>query len=147
MTDPTPLDTALDALPEGTGTIELERPGGSTEVDVVDVDRIGVRVKGVRVRRDRDTDIAQEATALPDRLRTLPDKAHPVEIDPTLGGARLRTQPDRGREYFEVDVEPRRTDIRRTRIDDKGTRHASDWTMTREQLDRLLEEAAGSDQA
>lgn len=143
MKDPTPLDSALDALPDNSGTIEIERDDATTEVDVVDVDRLGVRVKGVRVRRSRAIDVEQEATALPERLRALPDRVEPVEIAPALGGARLRTRPDRNREYFEVDVEPHRTDIRRTRIDADGDRHASDWTLTRDQLDRLLGETAG----
>ncbi|HHO50162.1 MAG TPA: hypothetical protein ENK18_04630 [Deltaproteobacteria bacterium] len=142
MKDPTPLDSALDALPDNSGTIEIDQAGATTEVDVVDVDRLGVRLKGVRVRRTRAIDVEHEAATLPDRLRALPGRVEPVEIDPSLGGARLRTRPDR-REYFEIDVEPDRTDIRRTRIDAEGTRHASDWAMTRDQLDRLLGEAAG----
>ena len=140
----TPLDDALNEL-DGPGTVALDRDGGKTEVDVVDADRIGVRVRGVRVHRDRDVDVEREAFALPDRMRSLPDRIEPVEVAPTLGGARLRSRPDemRGRDYFEVDVAPRRTDIRRTRVDADGERHETDWTMTRDQLDRLLDEAEG----
>lgn len=140
----TPLDDALDAL-EGTGTVHIDRSSGHAEVDVVDADRIGVRVRGVRVHRDRDVDVGEEAYALPERLRSLPDRIEPVEVAPTLGGARLRSRPDemRGSEYFEVDVAPRRTDIRRTRVDDHGDRHEVDWTVTRDQLDRLIDEADG----
>ena len=110
---------------------------------MVDVDRLGVRVRGVRVGRDRDLDVDREARSLPDRMRSLPEPVEPVEIAPSLGGARLRTRPDRHQEYFEVDVAPGRTDIRRTQVDADGQRQPTDWTMTREQLDQLIGEAAG----
>lgn len=140
-----PLDQALDALPPGGGTVEVERGGHRAEVDVVDVDRLGVRVRGVTVTRGAPIDVAEEASALPDRLRALPDRIAPVEVAPELGGARLRTRPDelRGREHFEVDVAPDRTAIRRTRVDEGGERAQVDWTMTREQLDKLIDEVAG----
>jgi len=141
----TPLDEALDRTPKGGGTIGVKRDGTSTEIDVVDVDRLGVRVRGVRVVREREVDVVDEATRLPEQLRALPDRVAPVEIAPSLGGARLRTRPDelRGDEYFEVDVEPRRTTIRRTRVYEDGTRQPSDWTISREQLDRLIDETTG----
>lgn len=141
------LDDALDGLKGRSGTIEVDRDAHSAEVDVVEADRIGVRVKGVRVRRDGPLDVAREAEALPDRLRSLSDPVSPVEVEPSLGGARLRGEPDRDRRYFEVDVQPDYTDIRRTRVDDQGDRQEADWTMTRDQLDRLIDEAAGPDQS
>lgn len=139
------LDRALDALPSGGGTVSVDRPGGTAEVDVTEVDRLGVRVRGVRVNRGAPVDVGAEARALPDRVRALPDRVAPVEIAPELGGARLRTRPDelRGDGYFELDVEPRRTTIRRTRVDADGKRAAGDWTMTRDQLDRLIDETSG----
>lgn len=141
MSDPQ-LDQALDKL-DGSGTVEVDRDGRSAEVDVVDVDRIGVRVKGVRVRHDGPVDVEREARALPERLRSLPDPLHPVEVAPDLGGAILRGAPDRDRRYFEAEVEPDRTRIRRTRVGDDGEREEADWTMTRDQLDRLIDEVGG----
>ncbi len=139
---PDNLDDALDALGDEPGTVSVDREGSQAEVDVVDADRLGVRVKGVRIRRDRVVDVEQEARALPDRLRSLSEPVEPVEVAPDLGGATLRSKPHRG-EYYEVDVEPRGVDIRRNRVDEHGERHATDWTMTREQLDRLIDEADG----
>lgn len=141
------LDNALDVVPPGVGaTVGVDRAGSTTEVDVVDVDRLGVRVRALRVERERPVDLETEARSLPDRVRSLPDRLEPVEIAPSLGGARLRTRPDeyQRREFFEVDVEPLRTTIRRTRVDDDGTRGPTDWTMTREQLDRLIDETTGT---
>jgi hypothetical protein len=139
------LDRALDALPEGGGTVTVDRSGASAEVDVTDVDRLGVRIREVRVHRERAVDVEAEARALPDRVRSLPERIVPVEVDPSLGGARLRTRPEelREREYFEVDVAPRDTTVRRTRIEEDGSRSPSDWTMTRDQLDRLIGETSG----
>lgn len=139
---PDPLNKALDDL-DGPGTVEVDRDGASAEVDVVDVDRIGVRVKGVRVRHDGPVDVEREAEALPNRLRSLPDPVGPVEVAPELGGAKLRGTPDREQRYFEVDVQPDHTNIRRTKVDDDGERQESDWSMTRDQLDRLIDEASG----
>ena len=136
------LDDALDALPPGGGTVTVDRGGNQATVDVIDADRLGVRVRGVQVARGRSIDVAAEAGALPERLRALPERVAPIEVAPELGGARLRTRPEelRGREWFEVDVEPDHTTIRRTKVDDDGTRRATDWTMTRDQLDRLIDE-------
>lgn len=140
------LDEALDSLGDGSGTIEVDQERGHAEVDVVEADRLGVRVKGVRVHRDKGLEVEHEAKALPERMRSLSEPVEPVEIAPDLGGATLRSKP-RDDRYFEVQVEPTRTDIRRTRVDDDGERHETDWTMTRDQLDRLLEEASGPEES
>lgn len=141
-----PLDDALDSVPAGGGVIRVDRGNANAEVDVIDVDRLGVKLRAVRINRSAPIDIEQEARALPERLRALPDRIEPVEIAPELGGARLRTRPEelRGSDYFEVDVEKTRTSIRRTRLADDGTRQPTDFTLTREQLDRLIDEAKGS---
>jgi hypothetical protein len=139
------IDQALDALPAGGGAVTVGREGATATVDAVDADRIGVRVRGVRVDRDAPIDIVEEARALPERLRSLPDRVAPVEVAPDLGGARLRTRPEelRGREWFEVDVEAGGTSIRKVRAEADGRRVPVDWTVTREQLDRLIDEAVG----
>lgn len=138
----TELDRALDAL-RGPGVVRVDRSGRTAEVDVTEVDRLGVRVRGVRVRCEQPRDVVEEARALPERLRALPDRVAPVEVDPVLGGARLRTVPGDVRDgYFEVDVTPHDTEIRRTRVAG-GEREPADFTLTREQLDRLIDQAAG----
>ena len=137
------LDEALDAL-RGAGTATIDGEGHHAEVDVTDVDRLGVKVREVRVRRDAPVDVVEEAHALPERLRALPERVRPIEVDPTLGGARLRSEPQGKRgAIYEVDVEEEATTIRRTARDADGQRHPEEFTLTREQLDRLLEQAAG----
>jgi hypothetical protein len=145
VTPPRTLDQALDDLPAGGGTVTVDRDGAEATVEAVDADRLGVRVKRLRVDRDVPVDIEEEAHSLPDRLRSLPDRVVPIEIAPELGGARLRTRPEelRGREWFEVDVDRDGTSIRRVRADEDGSRVPVDWTLTREQLDRLIDETKG----
>ena len=138
-----PLDQALDKLTEGRGRVEVDTPTGRATVDVVDVDRIGVRVRRVRVHRDEPFDIAREAATIGDRLRALPDRVVPVEVDPRLGGAVLRTRPDevREREYFEVELDGTNDiEARRVRAREGGGREGTDWAMTRDQLGRLVDE-------
>ena len=76
------LNDKLDALPNGEGTVSIDQDNGSAEVDVADTDRLGVRVRRVRVRREQPVDIQKEADALPDRLRSLPQPVEPVEVSP-----------------------------------------------------------------
>ena len=139
------FDDALDALASGEGSVTLPDARGDTEVDVAEVGRIGVRVREVRVHRSTERDVQHEAAALPGRLRTLPDPLHPIEVSPELGGAILRTRPEaiRDNEFFEVDVRRKHTRLRKHRVSDDGGREAVDWSLTRDQLRRLIDEVHG----
>ena len=139
---PQTLDDALDAL-DGAGEVSVEEPGGRTTVDVVEAGKLGVRVRAIGVGHE-PVDIAREADRLTEDLRALPERVQPMEVDPDLGGAILRTAPDemrRGR-FFEVDVRPKETEIRRYRVQD-GQRSREDFTLTREQLRDLVDEVRG----
>jgi hypothetical protein len=137
------LDAALDEL-DGSGQVVLERAGGRTVVDVTEVGRIGVRVRGLSVGH-APVDLTAEAEALPGRLRAVPDRIEAIEVAPTLGGAILRTRVDdiRDREFFEVDVRPEQTGLRRYRMGEEG-REPVDFSVTREQLGHLIDELDGS---
>jgi hypothetical protein len=97
------------------------------------------------VNRERPVDVSAEAERLPGAIRSLPDRVAPVEVDAGLGGARLRSRPDelRGGDFFEIDVEPTRSSVRRTAVGEHGQRGPAEWTLTREQLERLIEEVEG----
>jgi hypothetical protein len=135
------LDAALGAG-DGTGRIVVTGDDGAAEIDAVAIGPIGVRVRAVRIDRGVDVDIALEAAALPDRVRTLPDRVVPVEVDPGLGGAILRSHPDdmREQEFWELDVRRRSTTVRKQRVRPDGQREGVDFTLTREQLGRLVDE-------
>lgn len=136
------IDDALEKSGGASGTIGASADGAQAEVDVIETDKLGVRVAGVRVRRAGDHDVEETARELPDRLRALPERVEPVEVSPGLGGAILRTSPDEMQEdeFFEIGVNgPRDIDLKRYKVEG-GERRPADWTMTRRQLGRLLDE-------
>lgn len=140
----TSLDHALDDAPQG--KVRVHKGKAWADVDVEKADAIGVRIGGVRVHRARDRDIAAEAERLAHDLRSVPDPVVPVEVDPALGGAVLRSRPDRmrDREFYEVQVDgTRETAVRKVRVGADGDRQDAPWDVTREQLGHLLDELEG----
>ena len=147
------VDDALDALNPDTpsGTVQAEVQGRSAQVEVADVDRIGVRVRRIRVERDRDYDVERIAEAWPRELRDLPDRVVPVEVDPRMGGASLRSDPDEMRDgrFVDIEVRGRVAEVRR-RVRNRGeVRDDADFTLTREQLGRMVDDLVrgGDDRA
>lgn len=137
-----PLDEALDAL-DGPAEVAVEEPAGTTTIDVVESDRLGVRVRELRIGHD-SRDVVKHAGALPGRVRAVPAHLQPVEVDASLGGATLRTSPDemrRGR-FFEVNVRPDETEVHRYRVE-QGERKREEFTLTRDQLRELIDEVRG----
>ncbi|MDO9280630.1 MAG: hypothetical protein Q7U06_01910 [Pseudomonadota bacterium] len=141
VTPSQPTPTMADRL-DGTlapGVVRVDEGGVHAEVDVVDVDRLGVSVRGVKVRTDSGTgDVVDHAARLPRALGALADKLRPIEVDPTLGGAVLRSKVRR-QEYFEVRSDGREVSVEKLRRGPDG-RAAVPFTLTREQLGRLVED-------
>lgn len=122
------------------GSVELDVGGVHAEVDVVEVDRLGVSVRGVRVREmvaRAQGDVVGHARRLPDALGVLGEKVLPIEVDAALGGAVLRSKPRR-QEYFEVRSDGREVSVEKLRRGPEG-RARVPFTLTREQLGRLVE--------
>jgi hypothetical protein len=136
----TDLHQALDAVPKDGGLAIVEDPAGEVRVDVVEADRLGVRVRGVSVGHAESIDVAAEAATLPARLRAIPEHLVPVEVSPVLGGATIRTAPDdmRRRQFFEIEVTPTQTQVKRFKVAPDGSRAPVDWTLTRDQLEGLI---------
>ncbi len=136
------LDRALDALAPGSGptTVTADGPNGRVEAEVVEVDRIGVRLTRLRVERAEPFDLGREIEELPDRFRALPERLAPVEVDPRLGGATLRTRPEEMEdgEFFEVEVRGGSLDLTRHRARAGGAREALDFALTRGQLRKVV---------
>ena len=139
------IDEAIDRRPDG-GRVGVNAGEASAEVDVVRAGPIGVRVRGVRIDRGRDVDIAEEANALPDRLRGLPERVRATEVDPRLGGAVLRSRPDEmsegpNPEFYQVDLHGKReAEVRRLRAVDGGGYAPVEFDLTRRQLGDLLDQ-------
>lgn len=124
------MTTLDDALAPGVVSV------GGVEVDVVDADRLGVTVRRVTVtgpQRDLRERVDQLA-----RAEALPAPVRAIEVDPGLGGAVLRSVPRR-REFYEVHTDGRTTSIEKVHIGADG-RERVPYTLTREQLGRMVEE-------
>lgn len=147
------LDDALDEARDSgqtSGTVHADAGERRAEVELVDVDRLGVRVRKIRVQRDTPYDVERVAEAWPRELRDLPDRIHPVEVDPRLGGATLRSRPDemRGDSFIDIEVRGGSAEVRR-RVRHRGeAREEGELTFTREQLGRVVDDLArgGSDE-
>lgn len=137
MTDRRELDAALDAACSG-GTARTR--SADVEVEVVEADRLGVRLRRVRVERAEPHDVESIAERWPRAVRELPDRVQPVEIAPGLGGATFRSDPDDRADdtFVEIEVRGAAAEVRRLRPTPSG-RRSEDWTMTREQLHRLVD--------
>jgi hypothetical protein len=132
-----------EALDPSTDPIEVTvtSGGSSATVDVIESDRLGVRVRSIQVHCAHPRTPEQAAVELPDALRDLPTRLVPTEVDATLGGITLRTSPDdmpHG-DFFQVDVRGDHTTIERLQPNQRGDRTNLDWTMTRDQLGRVLD--------
>ncbi len=140
------LDEALDSC-TGSGSVDAREGDVSAEVDVVEVDRLGVRIRGITVRRGADHDPEAVARDWPRRLRDLPERLVPVEVDPELGGTTLRSDPDEMRDdtFTEVEVRGAEARVRRFRAPRGQAREPVEWTTTRDGLGRLVEDLAGDE--
>lgn len=130
------LDAAL-----APGVVRAEAEGRTAEVEVAEVDRLGARVRAVRVEVPRGDTLGAQAERLPEALRVLPDRVVPVEVDPGLGGAVLRSRPRdvRDGEFFEARADGRSLTLGRRRAGPEG-REDVPFTLTREQLRRLVDD-------
>lgn len=137
------LDAALDRAP-GAGSVHVDgRDGARATIDVVQAGPIGVRLREVHVDHTEARDVATEARRLCADVRSLGRPILPIEVDPTLGGAILRTTPERQR-WFDVTHTPQCTRVRRMHVGDDSTPTPVDFDLTREQLGDLLRALDGS---
>lgn len=132
-----------DLMPAGTapGTIRAESEAGdAAEVEVVEVDRLGASIRGVRVTSSERASVEGQAARLPEALRSLPERVVPLEVDGRLGGAVLRSAPEEmeGPEFYEVRTDGRSASLERLRGGENGPERVP-FTVTRDQLGRLVD--------
>jgi hypothetical protein len=121
------------------GAVVVEQEGRRVEVQVLDLDRLGVEVERIKVV-GRGAPLEAVARRLPEALQSLPERMVPVEVDPGLGGAILRTDPRdlRGRQFFEARSDGKSVELERMQGTAEG-REKRGFTLTREQLGRIVE--------
>ena len=137
------LEQKLDLPGSERGRIGVEAPSGAAaEVDVVEVDRLGARVDRVRVTTPAPGPLARQADGIAERVRDLGDRLVPVEVDDRLGGGVLRTAPQeiRGRRFFEVELDGEGATVERYQVGEDNQRERQPFTLTREQLGRLVDD-------
>ena len=139
-----PLNDAVDdALEKGTVTIEAGNK--KAIVDVTDVDRIGVVVGRIRVEGHTES-LPIESQRLQASLRPNGEPLVTTELDPSLGGSVLRSDPKhmRGRRFFQVAIDPTGSELTRHHVSDDGRRHKKDFSLTRDQLREIIDTMDGS---
>ena len=148
MTISEKLEEAFDQHEAGQEEVRVRDGDIETSCKVSAVGPVGVRLKELEVHRENGLDVVAEAERLPRVVRSLGAELIPIEVDPGLGGAVFRSCPteNQANEFFEIDCERRgKTRLRRLRSLEDGGREAIDFSLTREQLGRLVEEVAGSE--
>ena len=129
---------AVDAAIQGTGVISVQSGGLSAEINVVESGPVGVIVDHLRVRGCSGS-IVERTDAVARTLRPSGTDLMPIEVDARLGGATLRSPVDRQRRFFEAGVTEDAIELKRHRVDEDGTRHPTDFSLTREDLGELLD--------
>lgn len=123
------------------GRVTTEQEHHNATVDIVEVDRLGTRIERIHVTGSGTT-IQDAAARIPEACRTLPDRILPIEVDPGLGGAIFRSDPRDIRDgYFEAHTNGRSATIERIGLKN-GERSPIPFTLTREQLGRLVDDLA-----
>lgn len=137
------LGEAAEAATTGAGEVVVEDEAGRrATIKVRDADRLAVELEGISVHAPAD--LGARARHLEAELRPGGERLRAFEVDPRLGGGTLRTAPGdmRGGRYFEVGLTPDGASLDRRRVDPAGDRHAEGFTLTREQLGRLVDTLA-----
>ena len=126
----------------GDGPVVVDNELGSVEVDLSAKGPIGAKVQRVRVESRNPTDLGEQARRICDRVRGLGERLVPVEVDPRIGGAVLRSDPAdmRGKRYFEVGLDGKGATLERYKAREGGGRDREPFEVTQEQLGRLVDD-------
>ncbi len=123
------------------GSVEVSGADGSVEVEIVELDGLGAKVDRVRVRVPTPSNLPQQAEKISEQVRGLGERLMPVEVDERLGGGVLRSKPEEMRGgYYEVGLDGSGATVERYRVGDDGLREKKPFTVTREQLGRLVDD-------
>ena len=135
------LDKKLDLPGVESGIVEVEGSGGVVQVDLVDVDRLGAQINRIGVRVPEAAPLEVQAREICKRVRELGDRLVPLEVDERLGGGVLRSDPEELRGgFYEVGLDGSGATVERYSVDGEGKRQRETFTLTRRQLERLVDD-------
>ena len=125
------------------GRVQIQDGGVTLEADLFDCERIGATVDRLRVRREQPGSVPSQARAIAGGLRGLGERVQPVEVEPDLGGAVLRTPPEemvQGR-FYEISVgdDGRQAQLERWNVGQDGQRSREPFTVTRGDLGQVVD--------
>lgn len=125
------------------GSVSASAGGASATAEVVDVDRLGVSLRGLRVTVPGRS-LPEAVGALPEAVgRALGEPLVVTEVAPTLGGAVMRSPVDPAdREFYEVRTDGEQASVERWRVGEDG-RERVPFTLTRKDLGRVVEGLGG----
>lgn len=138
---PDSLGAAVRGALRGPGRVEVEHDGAVAQVDVVEAGPIGVRVDGLRVRPADPAPLELRARHIARGLRPGGERLVEVEVDPTLGGATLRSDPRdmRGGGFYEVELDREGARVHRQRVGPDGSRSTEPFPLTHDELERAVD--------
>jgi hypothetical protein len=125
------------------GQVEATAGPHQVEVAVVDADRLGVLVDGVRVRGPVADPVAT-AERLAEQLRPGGEPMRVNERAPELGGATMRSPRRADGRYFEVHVDGQGAELHQQRVGPDGQRQREPFGLTREQLGQAIDALTGA---
>jgi len=141
------LDAALDAATgkgeNAPGTIEATAGGATVVAEIIDVDRLGVVVERLRVTTGPG-DLKLRAVRAAERVRPGGAALHAIELDTRLGGGVLRTETQRDNRFYELGLDETGGVLTRHHKESNGRRSREPFTVTRADLEQLLDELSES---
>ncbi len=136
-------ERVIDRLRSGDqGAIEVIDGAVRARLDVVGAGPYGSEVRGVTVTGPKGHDVGTLVRALEGRLGFLPERLRAFEVNTELERGVLRTPRSevRGREYYELTVEPGVVELGRFRGLPEGGRELIPENWSHRTLGRLLDE-------
>lgn len=137
------LDKALSQR-VSENTVQAQDQGADVEAQVVDVDRLGARLERLSVHHPQGGDLMHQVETMPESLRALGAPLRPIEVEPSVGGAILRSDPDRKDDsrFWEVRIHDggKEASLERFSVEpSQGARTAEPFTLSREQLGKVVD--------
>jgi hypothetical protein len=144
LNTPNDLARQLDQALQGPGTLHLAHPEVNVEAEIEALDTLGVRLRKLRMSPRSPGQLEESARQLQETVRPNGERLGIVELDPRLGGARLRTNlvDIRNSRFFQLDLDiSGQVELQRIQVEpNSGDRCVGHFDLSREAFGRLAED-------